>query len=91
MDTNKNLIFFYGSDCPHCIKMDKIVNQLNEEGFNIKKLEVWDNKENDNFMISLDKGDDECGGVPFFYNENNNKSLCGEVSYNKMKEWAEGK
>lgn len=91
MDTDKNLLFFYGDDCPHCVKMDKIVNQLVGEGFVFKKIEVWNNKENDKFLLSLDCGDDECGGVPFFFNENNGKKLCGEVSYKEMKDWAEGK
>lgn len=91
MNTNKRLLFFYGNDCPHCVKVDKIVDKLIKEGFDIKKLEVWDNKENDKFLISLDKGEDECGGVPFFYNENSAKKLCGEVTYEEMKNWAEGK
>jgi hypothetical protein len=87
----KELLFFYGEGCLYCKEALKIVDSLNTEGFSIKKLEVWHNKENDNLLLSLDSGEDCCGGVPFFFNQNTNKTICGEVSYKKIKEWAEGR
>jgi len=87
----KNIYFFYGTECPHCIDMEKLVDQLILEGFDIKKTEVWHNTENENLMVSLDKGEDMCGGVPFFFNENSGKSICGEVGYKELKNWASNK
>jgi hypothetical protein len=91
MNTDKNLIFFYGLDCPHCLEVEKHVDRLIGEGFDIKKLEVWNNKENDELMIELDNGEDGCGGVPFFINQNTTKTICGEATYKEIKNWAEGK
>ena len=64
----KNIYFFYGTECPHCIDMEKFVDKLIVEGFDIKKTEVWHDTKNENLMVSLDKGEDMCGGVPFFFN-----------------------
>jgi len=54
-------------------------------------VEVWHNKENDKILENLDKGENMCGGVPFFLNQNTNKTICGEASYKEIKNWAEGK
>jgi len=87
----KEILFFYGTECTHCIIVEKHVDKLICEGFNIKKVEVWHNKENDKMMEELDKGDDMCGGVPFFLNQITNKTICGEATYKEIKNWAEGK
>ncbi|MEI7689057.1 MAG: hypothetical protein WCI91_02620 [Candidatus Nomurabacteria bacterium] len=87
----KNIYFFYGTECPHCIDMEKLVDKLISEGFEIKKTEVWHNADNENLMVSLDKGEDMCGGVPFFFNENSGKSICGEINYKDLKDWSNGK
>ena len=84
----ENLLFFYGSECPHCLLAEKFVDILILEGFSIKKLEVWYNEGNDKLLEELDKGENSCGGVPFFFNQNNGKTLCGEVLYEEIKEWA---
>ena len=87
----KNLLFFYGLECPHCVAMESLVDKLLSEGFPVIKLETWHNKENEEKMVGLDKGSGMCGGVPFFFNENNQKTLCGEVKYEELKDWAMGK
>lgn len=86
---NSNLLFFYGLECPHCITMEKIVDRLVSEGHDIEKVEVWHNKDNENLFEKMDVGEDNCGGVPFFINQKNKKTLCGEVTYKEMKDWAE--
>ena len=52
-------------------------------------MEVWDNEENAKLMESLDK--EPCGGIPFFLNKKTGKTICGEVSYQELKDWAEDK
>lgn len=86
----KEILFFYGTECPHCIIAERHVDKLIGEGLNIKKIEVWHNKENDKILESLDKGENMCGGVPFFLNQNTNKTICGGSSYKEIKNWAVG-
>jgi thiol-disulfide isomerase/thioredoxin len=84
-----HLLEFYGEDCPHCVDMAKLVSKLEkEEGIKIQRFEVWNNAENEKKLLELDK--DLCGGVPFFYNTQNNKFICGEADYKTLKAWAKG-
>ena len=84
------LIMYYGTECPHCHKMDPLVDQLQkEEKVKVERLEVWHNEANAKKMQEQDKG--RCGGVPFFYNTTNDKFICGSVPYEKLKVWALGK
>ena len=87
----ENLLFFYGQDCPHCIEPEKIVNGLILEGFKIQKLEIWHNEENDKLLEELDKGENSCGGVPFFLNKKTGKTICGDAPEKEIRKWAEGK
>ncbi len=90
-EEKKELIFFYGLECPHCLRMEKLVNKLVKEGIIIKKLEIWHNEENNKLMEKLDCEEEPCGGVPFFLNQITGKTVCGEVDYKELKNWAEGK
>lgn len=85
----KDLLFFYGEECDYCIEVMKHVDRLIGEGFDIEKIEVWNNKENDALMMNLDKGENMCGGVPFFLNKKTGKTICGETSYKELRNWAE--
>lgn len=82
------LLDFYGTECPHCHDMDPLVEKLEKElKVKVEKLEVWHNAKN---AALLEKCDTEgCGGVPFFYNEKNKKSICGAVDYAILKKWAQ--
>ena len=71
--------------------MEGIVDRLVSEGHPIKKVEIWHNKDNEKMFEQMDVAEERCGGVPFFLNQHNGKTLCGEVSYEEMKTWAEGK
>ncbi len=89
---NEQLLFFYGLECPHCIRMERFIDKLiKEEGFEIKKLEIWYNKKNNELCEKYDCESEPCGGVPFFLNQKTKKTLCGEVTYKEIKDWAEGK
>lgn len=85
-----HLLEFYGTECPHCIDMHELVVKLEkEEGIKIDALECWHNEENAKKLEAIDK--DFCGGVPFFYNEQTKKWICGEATYQELKDWAQGK
>ena len=84
-----NFLEFYGTECPHCVSMHKLVERLEkEERIKVKALEVWHNEENEKRLLELDK--DMCGGVPFFYNMETKKWICGEADYEILKKWAKG-
>jgi thiol-disulfide isomerase/thioredoxin len=81
------LIDFYGQECPHCHQMEPLVEELEKEtGVKVERVEVWHNEENHKKMEEFDKG--LCGGVPFFFNTETKKFLCGEASYEELKNWA---
>lgn len=87
---DENLLEFYGTECEHCHAMDPLVEKLEKDlGVKIKKVEVWHNEQNAKTMEKYDDG--KCGGVPFFFNTKTEKWICGETSYEKLKEWASGK
>lgn len=84
------LLEFYGAECPHCIKMVPLVERLEkEENIKFDKFEVWHNDENAKKLAEYDTG--LCGGVPFFYNTETKKFICGSTSYEELKKWALGK
>ena len=87
VEDNKRLLMFTGTECTHCHEMNPLVERLEKElGVKVEHVEVWHNSENRALLERLDNG--KCGGVPFFFNENNGKWICGNTSYDKLKEWA---
>jgi thiol-disulfide isomerase/thioredoxin len=81
------LIMFTGTECDHCHEMLPLVKKLEEETKKkVTLLEVWHDAKNKAFLDKIDAG--KCGGIPFFFNEKNEKWICGNTSYEKLKEWA---
>ena len=81
------LINFYGKECPHCIRMDVLLEKLKTEtGISFEKREVWHDTANAQLLETYDTN--SCGGVPFFYNTETHDSICGETSYEELKKWA---
>jgi hypothetical protein len=66
-----------------------IVEKLNKEGAEIEILETWHNAENAKKLETFDTG--LCGGVPFFYNVETKKFLCGEATKEEVQKWSDGK
>ncbi len=81
-----SLLEFYGKECPHCIRMAPIVEKLKKDGIKIEQHEVWHNEENAKLMETYDTG--LCGGVPFFYNTESKKFICGGADESDLRTWA---
>lgn len=84
---------FHGRECPHCKNMMPLVDKLEEDtGVKIERFEIWHNEKNADLMRSYrDIIAPVCGGqlrTPTFLNTETNDVLCGEVEYEKLKEWA---
>ena len=85
-----DLVDYYGTECPHCTRMDPLVAQLEKElKVKVEKKEVWHNSKNAAELTKIDGG--RCGGVPFFWNKKTKKFICGAVSFATLKAWAQGK
>lgn len=70
--------------------MDPLVDRLEKEtGLKVEKYEVWHNQENANKLSEYDTF--SCGGVPFFFNTETGRFICGEDSYENLKSWSESK
>lgn len=87
------LIMFHGRECPHCKRMMPVVEKMEKEtGITLEKLEVWHNEKNADLMRShREIITSKCGGqlrVPTFINTDTNDVMCGEIEYEKLKEWA---
>ncbi len=83
------LLEFFGWNCIHCHNMEPLVGRLEKEiGVKLDKHEVWrdENAANVKMMDEYDKG--QCGGVPFFVNTETKAVICGECSYEELKDWA---
>ena len=84
------LLMFYGTECHFCHDMMPLVDKLEkEEKVKVQRVETWHNSANNKKLQDVDNG--KCGGVPFFYNEETKKWICGATSYDKLKKWALGK
>jgi len=68
--------------------MNALIEQLEKEALIFEWIEVFDNKDNEAIMISYDKK--KCGGVPFLYNTETEKWICGEAEYLETRAWAIG-
>lgn len=69
--------------------MEPIIAQVNKDaGVDIERLEVWYDEKNAATLATYDK--DLCGGVPFFFNTDTKKWICGEATYDELKSWALG-
>ncbi len=87
------LIMFWGRECPHCKNMIPYVDKLEKEtGIKLERFEIWHNEKNADLMRSYKPIiAPKCGGqlkTPTFFNTETNDVICGEVEYEKLKEWA---
>jgi thiol-disulfide isomerase/thioredoxin len=82
-------IEFYGAECPHCNNMKPIVAQVeNETGVTFDKLEVWHNDTNrDTYIVYQNEITRDCGNlvIPTFLSLKTNKTKCGEMSADDLK------
>jgi thiol-disulfide isomerase/thioredoxin len=92
-ETMSKLIMFHARECPHCRAMMPLVDKLeNEEKVKFEKLEVWHDEKNADLMRSYRPViAPKCGGqlrTPTFFNPETSDVLCGEIPYDRLKDWA---
>ena len=83
------LIMFYGRGDDYCAQMEPLLQQLEkEEGLKVRKFEVWHDTRNTELLRKLDPS--RCGGVPYFYNKESHRWICGATTYENIKAWGLG-
>ena len=83
------LIEFYGTECVHCKEIEPLIRKLAmEDDIEVERLEVWHDSKNAELFKKAERG--RCGGVPFFWNEATDQFICGNTTYEKLKDWAKG-
>jgi thiol-disulfide isomerase/thioredoxin len=92
-DMMAKLLLFHGRECPHCKKMLPLVDKLEKEtDVEFERHEVWHDEKNADLMRSFRPIiAPKCGGqlrVPAFLNTETSDAVCGEMEYDKLKEWA---
>lgn len=88
VSTSQELKFFYGEGCTFTKRVQPAISCLELKlGKEIKKLEIYNNTENRKKYIQAE-GPQNCGGVPYFYNETTGSSVCGACSCAVLLEWA---
>jgi len=87
--------YFFGQECPHCIRMHPIVEKMEKStGVKLSRFEVWHHPENVKIMQKFEaKISEACGegvglATPAFFNEETGEALCGEQKFETLKEWA---
>ena len=87
----EGFVEFYGEECPHCLKMKPILEQVEKEtGVTFQKLEVWHNDTNREIMLLHTKEmERDCGflGVPAFISMKTERAVCGEMTADKLKQF----
>ena len=67
--------------------MEPVIAEFEKaSGVTVDRFEVWHDEKNMETMQSYDKG--VCGGVPYFYNTDTGKSICGEATIEELEAWA---
>lgn len=88
------LIEFHAAGADQCDEMKAPIKQVERKlGTRILQWDVWSDPAAYKLMQFLDKGPDgrsKCGGLPFFYNRNTGKIICGATTEKNLENWARG-
>jgi glutaredoxin-related protein len=85
---------FYGKECPHCHESMKGVKKLEKDDkVEFELLEVWHNEKNQKRMGKTKEIEESCGGmfVPAFVDVKKKRAICGQQTYEDLKEWINSK
>ncbi len=79
------LIYFYTEDCEICKNIEPELKKL-EEKYETEIMRVNVEEGEDERSLFDELALDECGGVPFLFNQENNKSICGFATAEDIEE-----
>ena len=85
------LYYFHSVGCAFCKQIDPIVEKLNNEGYDILRLDLSE-KDNQGLHREIENKYDLRCGTPFLVDGSNGKNICGQAQANEenIKKWADG-
>jgi len=85
------LYYFHSVGCAYCKQIDPIVEKLNNEGYDILRLDLSE-KDNQGLHREIENKYDLRCGTPFLVDGSNGKNICGQTQSNEenIKKWADG-
>lgn len=73
-----SILYFYTKDCEMCKAFESALKKFeNKHEGELTRVDVEENEETKALFGSLAEG--VCPGVPFMYNQENGKHICGTV------------
>ena len=90
IDETSSFYYFYSVGCAFCKKIEPIIDELNEEGYDILKLDM---AEPDNQKLSgeLKQEYNKKCGTPWLIDAETGNQICGFRDKDTIKEWLGGK
>ena len=85
----QDMYYFYTTGCAYCAKVEPVVDKLNQEGYNILKLDLED-KENKEVMNELQQKFNFKCGTPLLIDPNSGNLVCGSRDEDLLRKWADG-
>lgn len=80
-----NILYFYTKDCEVCRQIDPELRRLEEKHNDVfVRIDVEGGEDEKNLYEEL--ATDICPGVPFLYNQENGKYVCGFATPKKIEE-----
>jgi len=85
------LYYFHSVGCAFCKQIDPIVEKLNNEGYDILRLDLSE-KDNQGLHREIENKYNIRCGSPFLVDGSNGKNICGQqqASEENIKKWADG-
>lgn len=80
------IIFFFGTECATCHKIEPTVDKVAKEvGATVEKKETYHNSENQAELMKMAEG--KCSQLPFMINTQNDKFICGDANEEQIREF----
>ena len=83
------LYFFYTTGCGWCKKVEPLIDELNNEGYEILKLDLADG-DNRKLQDAVKKEYKHQCGTPYFVDSETGNTICGYREKDVLEKWAKG-
>ena len=83
------LYYFHSVGCAFCKQIDPIVEKLNNEGYDILRLDLSE-KDNQGLHREIENKYDLRCGTPFLVDGSNGNNICGQATEDMIKKWVDG-
>ena len=91
MTTKKEstLYYFTSTGCAFCKRIDPIIEKLNEDGYNILRLDLIET-DNQGLKKELENKYNKRCGTPWLIDASNGNNICGAATKENIQKWVNG-